>query len=234
MECILILGMHRSGTSCLSGILQKSGVELGEVHTQNPHNKKGNRENQKVVDLNEAVLNENFCTWDEPGVISVWTEQQRQTRSLIIDEIKKDANLFFGFKDSRTVLSLPFWIEVLNPVYIATFRHPLRVAQSLYDREHMPLLKGIELWYQYNLRIYKLISKNRSPLVNFDLNDEAYPADVKIKIKQLGLKSSLVNEAITFFDSELRSQIDLDVTTYKLPDKVENLYCKLQDYHAKN
>ncbi|MBE8232085.1 MAG: hypothetical protein HAW67_00005, partial [Endozoicomonadaceae bacterium] len=55
-----------------------------------------------------------------------------------------------------------------------------------------------------------------------------------IKIKQLGLESSLVNEAITFFDSDLRSQIDLDVTTYKLPDKVESLYKDLQDYHAEN
>jgi len=44
-ETVAILGMHRSGTSCLAGSLQELGLYLGEVYDQNPHNPRGNREN---------------------------------------------------------------------------------------------------------------------------------------------------------------------------------------------
>ena len=44
-HAILMLGMHRSGTSCLTGIMQALGVHLGEVFTESTWNKKGNREN---------------------------------------------------------------------------------------------------------------------------------------------------------------------------------------------
>ena len=43
MACICVVGMHRSGTSCLTGIMQRMGIELGEVFTENEFNKKGNR-----------------------------------------------------------------------------------------------------------------------------------------------------------------------------------------------
>ena len=57
---IAILGMHRSGTSCLTGSLQEAGLELGEHHTWNPYNRKGNRENQDFVDLHDAILAANL------------------------------------------------------------------------------------------------------------------------------------------------------------------------------
>ena len=33
---VCILGMHRSGTSCLTGSLQQAGLFLGDCHTWNP------------------------------------------------------------------------------------------------------------------------------------------------------------------------------------------------------
>ena len=45
---IVILGMHRSGTSCLAGCLEELGLHLGTVITSAPHNKKGNRENPEL------------------------------------------------------------------------------------------------------------------------------------------------------------------------------------------
>jgi len=43
---ILILGMHRSGTSCLAGCLEEAGLYLGDVNLKAGFNKKGNRENR--------------------------------------------------------------------------------------------------------------------------------------------------------------------------------------------
>ena len=56
---IAVLGMHRSGTSYLAGSLQEAGLILGDCHTWNKHNEKGNRENQKFVDLHDAILEAN-------------------------------------------------------------------------------------------------------------------------------------------------------------------------------
>ena len=41
---LLILGMHRSGTSCLAGMLRDAGVFMGEVSEANAYNRKGNLE----------------------------------------------------------------------------------------------------------------------------------------------------------------------------------------------
>ena len=63
---ICILGMHRSGTSCLTGSLQEAGLSLGDCHTWNPHNLRGNRENQAFVDLHDDILKANHGAWDAP------------------------------------------------------------------------------------------------------------------------------------------------------------------------
>ena len=47
-EGVIILGMHRSGTSCLTGCLKEYGLHLGDVSESNKHNKKGNQENKEV------------------------------------------------------------------------------------------------------------------------------------------------------------------------------------------
>ena len=72
---LAILGMHRSGTSCLAGSLQKAGLFLGKHHTWNEHNKRGNRENQDIVDLHEELLRANEGKWHQPPKTNDWTKQ---------------------------------------------------------------------------------------------------------------------------------------------------------------
>ena len=63
---LCVLGMHRSGTSCLTGSLQQGGLFLGKHHTWNEYNRKGNRENQDVVNLHEAIFKANGLDWKHP------------------------------------------------------------------------------------------------------------------------------------------------------------------------
>ena len=65
-QILCVLGMHRSGTSCLTGSLEEAGLHMGDIHTWNPHNLKGNRENQKIVDINDQVLASAGAAWDNP------------------------------------------------------------------------------------------------------------------------------------------------------------------------
>lgn len=52
----LILGMHRSGTSCLTGALERCGVHLGEVRRKGKYNKKGYFENATIQKIHDQIL----------------------------------------------------------------------------------------------------------------------------------------------------------------------------------
>jgi hypothetical protein len=99
---IAILGMHRSGTSCLIGSLQKAGLHLGKHNTWNDHNLRGNRENDDIIRLNEALLNDNGGSWKNPPANVVWSRKHyKRAREIIASYRDHD---LWGFKDPRTLL----------------------------------------------------------------------------------------------------------------------------------
>lgn len=230
MSCIIVLGMHRSGTSCLTGIMQRFGVELGEVFTANPHNKRGNRENAQIMTLNDHVLAVNGGSWDNPVTVTNWSEQHRKERDAIITKLSSEALHYWGFKDPRTLLTLPFWIEALQPQFIGTVRHPIRVARSLNKRGNMPIEKGLKLWLDYNRQLLKLVRKHQFPIVNFDLSAEAYLSDVVTKLTKLGMDAEKSKLATEFFDQNLRTQLSSEIDSELLPKEVSDLYVDIIDF----
>src|SRR5918992_1057883 len=53
---VAVLGMHRSGTSAIAGMLADHGVELGPVSEQNRFNPRGNREIRELNRLHDRIL----------------------------------------------------------------------------------------------------------------------------------------------------------------------------------
>lgn len=231
-QSICVLGMHRSGTSCLTGIIQRFGVELGEVFESNPFNKKGNRENARIMVLNDSVLAFNGGAWNKPVDVVAWSDDQVIERDSILADIGTRGSAFWGFKDPRFLLTYPFWLEAISPRYIATFRHPYRVASSLNQRSGMPIEEGLSLWYAYNDRLLKIISESQSPLLNFDLEAEKYLKDAIKKMVLLGLPASYAGQAAEFFDADLRNQQDTIIAVEGLPRATMKLYDTLKDYCA--
>lgn len=230
MQAVLILGMHRSGTSCLTGILQSSGVELGEVFTYSPHNKKGNRENKRVMNLNDNVLKHNQLAWDKPGTVTAWTDEHKKERQAILEDIQSRADSFYGFKDPRTVITLPFWRETMQPILVGSFRHPLSVAKSLYSRNKMPLQDSLELWSNYNKLLLPALKQNASPLIHFDLPEKEYKKDVTRKLVSLGFDQDTVVNALEFYSDPLRTNYSEAEETNKLPAEIIRLYSDLIEY----
>ena len=131
---LLILGMHRSGTSCLTGLLEEAGVWLGEVKRASAHNAKGNREIPEVMALNEAVLAANGDAWNKPpeGPVT-WTSAHLAERDRILAGYPADR--VWGVKDPRMLFTLEGWRSALPQVrLVGTLRHPLSVARSLHAR----------------------------------------------------------------------------------------------------
>ena len=199
---LCVLGMHRSGTSCLTGSLQEAGVDLGNCHTWNPHNLKGNRENQDVVDLNDDVLAVNNASWDAPSSRVRWSDAHYSRARALIEQ--HAASPCFGFKDPRTLLTLDGWLTAFPDLsFIGIFRDPINVAQSLHNRSGMPLEQGLSLWYQYNRRLWSYYRSHGFPVLCFDDDAEVFKVKLRKTLLNLGLTTEL--SSASFYDEALRS-----------------------------
>ena len=63
-KTVIVLGMHRSGTSAITNVLNSSGLYCGDEKELLPNdqfNEKGYYERKEVVDLNEVILDQGFA-----------------------------------------------------------------------------------------------------------------------------------------------------------------------------
>src|SRR5439155_26061425 len=95
---VAILGMHRSGTSWLTGSLEEAGLYLGDVRTESKHNPKGNRESEVLQNLHESVLEDNGGSWRKPKWPNVWSDERRAELKRYIAQVD---HKLWGFKDPR-------------------------------------------------------------------------------------------------------------------------------------
>lgn len=219
--------MHRSGTSCLAGSLQQRGLFLGKVFENNPYNIKGNREHEMIRRLNEEVLFANGGTWDNPPErIITWKKRHSIRRDILITRFSLQSQLW-GFKDPRTILTLPFWKEGLpNFSIVGTFRHPIVVANSLEHRNNMPFEKGLRLWKEYNMKLLDIFNKQEFPLISFDEGEMEYLKAIDSIIDTLGFKSKKIGTT-PFYDIDLKHYTIKD-QEYDIPEDILAIYTMLK------
>lgn len=231
-EAVIILGMHRSGTSWLTGSLQQAGLYLAKHHSWNPHNRKGNRENPDVMVLHEDILAANNGAWHAPPQQVRWSDQHlNRARTLIATNTSEQR---WGFKDPRTLLVLDGWVSLLDSIeYVGIFRHPVAVAKSLNARGGMPRSHAFQLWETYNSKLLSVYRQSPFPIVCFDWSEQELEKALLSVCRQLKLDPpvTLQNEH-AFFDAELRHNHVLNTT--ELPETITELYLKLQDIALQN
>jgi glycosyltransferase involved in cell wall biosynthesis len=221
---LAVLGMHRSGTSCLAGTLMECGVYFGDVSRQNRYNVKGNNENQQIMNLQDRLLADNGGSWKSPPEYVLWNDDHRRIRDGIIEQYRNSGQPRWGFKDPRTVLTLTGWTEKLTNLQpIGIFRHPDAVAESLTRRNLFPREQGLELWYLYNRRLLAFQRHWRFPMIHFS-NDSS---DFCFQLRQLveHLKFANAPQTFVFFEPDLRHCEP--IVARKLPRRVEQLYQEL-------
>jgi hypothetical protein len=219
---VAILGMHRSGTSCLTGSLQESGLFLGDCHTWNKHNEKGNRENQKFVDLHDAILEANGGAWDMPPSKVIWSDEHVARGMELLAEHGGESN--FGFKDPRALLVLDGWKALFPAIeFVGIYRHPNAVAKSLEKRSSKSRNESLDLWYAYNSIMYREYKRHQFPILNFDEDESILDEKIFRVAGDMGLDGSAGDEK--FYTAELRHNDASGDGT--LPWKVRRLYKKL-------
>lgn len=220
---ICILGMHRSGTSCLTGSLQQAGLFLGDCHTWNPYNLKGNRENQAFVDLHDEILAANGGAWDRPPSRVRWQEPHfARARSLLAEHAGRPV---FGFKDPRTLLVLDGWKVVYPGIeFLGIYRHPNAVASSLANRSAMPRGEALVLWYCYNSILYREFRRKPFPILCFDDEQPAFEQALRKVIDELGIPRE--EDSGDFYEEELRTAGKTGDGS--LPWRIQRLYNRLR------
>jgi hypothetical protein len=159
---IVMLGMHRSGTSALAGALNYLGVDLGPtLLASSSDNELGFWEHAELVQLDEWILQVLGASWEDACALpAVWwkSEPVQLVRQAIADILEHDfsKSRLWGVKDPRLCRLLPLWNAVLaesgcKPLYVIVFRHPRAVAASLMKRDGFPSDKSHLLWLRYNL-----------------------------------------------------------------------------------
>lgn len=220
-KIVVVLGMHRSGTSALTRGLEALGVSLGDnlMPPCEGNNEKGFWEDLEIVALNDALLAELGMSWHGMGMLHathIWSSLldgplgARAERYLLE---QSGRFTLFGIKDPRMSRLLPFWKEIfrrcsLEPVFIVCCRDPLSVAQSLARRDGFPKEKSYFLWMEHQLATLSGVAGSRACVSSFDrlLSNPSYEMQRIASAMGLCLQDQQGYEdyAGAFLDTDLR------------------------------
>lgn len=216
---VVIVGMHRSGTSLLTRLLNICGLYLGkpnELTGPSKGNELGHWENKKFVAINKQIISQFHTDGSLSGVPDFPSDafsrpeviELGQKAIKIIDEMNSRAPLW-GWKDPRNCLTLPFWQKVLKKkgkvLYVVPLRGWLPVAQSLKKRDRLPFEESIDLWNNSFLGIYQHLPPSRT---HYFLVDNLFNNSYQ-EIKTIG---DFINSAHFKISQKEKKEIDGYVT----------------------
>ncbi|TCP58407.1 hypothetical protein EV663_1281 [Rhodovulum bhavnagarense] len=159
---LVILGMHRSGTSALAGMLQILGCDQpATLMVPTKDNEKGYFESLRIYPFHTRLLASAASSWNDwlpinPGWFqSPRADEFREEAVTIMGEEFAKSRLFV-LKDPRICRLVPFWETVMSdigaePRYILTHRNPLEVAASLEKRDGLAREIGLLTWLRHML-----------------------------------------------------------------------------------
>ena len=184
---VLVLGMHRSGTSLLGGVLQHLGLALpGEVIAADQHNPAGYFEWDQIVEIQENLLIDLERWWpSEQGCLRLppdWLlhpatlAAREQIRALLAPEQKQQQGPW-GLKDPRCSRLLPLWIDLAEDLglplrLVLACRDPSEVVESLVHRDRqstgMDHNRAQRLWWLHNTDVLQAAAAMALPVTVID------------------------------------------------------------------
>lgn len=158
---VVVLGMHRSGTSATAGVLARLGITPpAQLMAAAPMNARGFYESEPVTAFNEDLMTHLGTTWFDLGVLPEgWAEALDQEwcdrGAAVLDAEFGEVDVGV-LKDPRICRLLPFWLRVFaqsgrSPLFVCIHRPPLEVAGSLQKWWDFSLEFGEALWLRYAL-----------------------------------------------------------------------------------
>ena len=213
-HALIILGMHRSGTSLLTGLLSQVGVQMGKslYAPQKGVNEKGFWEHEDIVDTHDELLLNLGSQWDDLlPLADGWWENAliRPFAEKLGELVRRDfsAAEVWALKDPRMCRLLPLWLSILaswqvKATFVCMNRNPFEVVASLQKRDGFSREKALVLWLSHSLSA-EFYSRGL-PRIFIEFDEVVQnPARVLLKIEQeSGVVFPIsVKEAIEKIDS---------------------------------
>ncbi|MDP3694872.1 MAG: hypothetical protein Q8R42_02015, partial [Desulfocapsaceae bacterium] len=179
-KVIVVLGMHRSGTSAITRSLSMLGVNLGDaLHPAGFDNPKGFWENRECIAINEELLRHFNSAYDcldlrfESVVDDSFIRALKDRAIQLINRYLDESDGLWGFKDPRTCRLLSFWRDVFQSIkcdvcFVIVLRNPVSVVASLTKREQLPEEKSYLLWLQHVLPAVMNTEGQKRVVVDYD------------------------------------------------------------------
>ena len=178
---ILVVGMHRSGTSALSKAIANMGGYSGRTEhlvpadaALNPH---GYFERVDIVTAHEGFMHAHDYAWDRVANFDCTALPAQNVQSLtarlmsVCHAIDVPADRTLVIKDPRLCLFLPIWRRVLSrPITVFAVRDPRPVAASLmkaYPRNFTTHFL-LALWEKYTLAALRDLRGQSVLFVSYD------------------------------------------------------------------
>lgn len=145
---VLVIGNHRTGSSCVAGILYKAGISMGrdmlEAHPSNPV---GHFEDKAFLLLNESLV----APWDKPVVlVGVELAVPRIRYQRLITE-RDSLDCIWGIKDPRMCITAQYFMDLMyDPVIINIRRNSDSVIRSLMRRDGWTKEEAIQIHHTYS------------------------------------------------------------------------------------
>ena len=211
---LMVLGMHRSGTSAMTRVLGLCGAGLPQQSAMDTHesNPLGHWEPWSIVDTHDAFLSAAGTRWDAvadyPAAIfeSPAAEACRRRLVQLVHQEYGGMPTLLVLKDPRISRLMPLWRPVLEslgatPRVIIMVRNPIEVAASLKRRDGWGEQRGLAVWLRYLLCTERATRDLPRCFVDYD----QLVGDWRSVIAKI---SEQLNIAFSEFDPETERDID--------------------------
>jgi hypothetical protein len=178
-RALVVVGMHRSGTSAMTRMLSLLGAALPEqLMNSQPDNPGGFWEPQQIADLNDEILRSLDSDWHDVFAFRPKPYLSNFDGVYVARAVNLLENEFSGsemivLKDPRVSVLTAFWDRALRSAgytanYIIMVRNPLEVAESLRVRDGFPREKSLLLWSSYMLAVERDTRALSRTFVSYD------------------------------------------------------------------
>lgn len=223
MNVVLILGMHRSGTSCLAKCLSNMGLSF-VLDQLGPTEYSNHLEYGEIVNLNDQILG----SWNQPilkrNIIMKKYFEWKVGRFL---RSAHKASSFVGIKDPRLLLTFSYWIKhVDNFKIIGIYRRPMEVVHSFSIRNkgyaYATHDEGLELWRISNMKLLELQRLHNFPIFSFNLSKTDFGKCLHSICQALELPFSRQAFEETFVEKNRHHSIE------EIPEGLRKIYDELE------
>jgi hypothetical protein len=224
---VIVLGMHRSGTSLLTRVVNLCGVRVdpeSEMMLPSWENPRGYWEPEYLADLNDAMFEILGSAWYAPRAFALRSlelapsfQARMQSR---VDERSAEPTSFL-WKDPRLSLTWPLWRPLLSdPVVLLCMRNPAAVAASLAARNGFPREHSYALWELHVEFALSYISAERHTIVHYEQLMAEPRATIEELFEWLGAMG-VVFEAPPAIDEACDECVPVLDRQHREPDELE-------------